>query len=127
MRKDQFEKLQGMSEKLTDVILVEVDCDNWPGANLPIEEHDKTIRGDRYWCKKNAVATVALAIRISTLVDIGKKNNTNLVGNPAAIKETEDDFDKEFKDIQKEATTLMKQLTNADAKKQFDAKLHGKA
>ena len=127
MRKDQFEKLQGMSEKLTDVILVEVDCDNWPGANLPIEEHDKTIRGDRYWCKKNAVATVALAIRISTLVDIGKKNNSNLVGNAVTIKETEDDFEQEIKDVEKQANALMKQLTNADAKKQFDAKLHGKA
>ena len=127
MRKDQFEKLQGMAEKLTDVILAEVDCDNWPGANLPIEEHDKTIRGDRYWCKKNAVATVALAIRISTLMDIGRKNSAMLSGRNGELKELEDDLDQEINDAEKAAAALMKKLTSADAKKQFDAKINGKS
>ena len=127
MRQDQFEKLQGMAEKLTDVILEEVDCEKWPGAQLSIQEHDKTIRGDRYWCKKNAVATVALAIRISTLMDIGRKNSSMLSGRNSELKELEDDLDQEINDAEKAAAALMKKLTSADAKKQFDAKINGKS
>ena len=125
MRKDQYEKLQAMSEKLTDVILEEADCDKWPGATIPIDKQDKAVRGDRYWYKKNAVATVALVIRIGTLVDIVRANSSAGDGH-AAAKETEDELDREISDAEQEAAKLMKTLTSTEARKKFAEKVNGK-
>lgn len=68
MREDQYLKLQGLHAKLVDVALNEADPDNWSGQGIPAKDLTQQDRGDRYWCKKNAVATISLAIRIDTLL-----------------------------------------------------------
>ena len=68
MREDQFLKLQALHVKLVDVALVEADPDNWSGQGVAVKDLSQQDRGDRYWCKKNAVATISLAIRIDTLL-----------------------------------------------------------
>ena len=125
MRQDQYEKLSALTEKLMDVVVAEIDCDKWPGAKIPVDMQDKTIRGDRYWCKKNAVATVALVIRLSNLTDIACKHSA-LGSGAAAVQEDEDELDNEIKNAEKAANALMKKLTDKNAKKHFDEKVHGK-
>ena len=69
MRPDQVKRLSDLAEKLADVVLVEADPDEWPGASMSPKEHDQQIRGDRYWCKKNAAATFSLLVRAQELAD----------------------------------------------------------
>jgi hypothetical protein len=68
MRQDQFTKLQTLSEKLIDVAIDEADPANWPGSGWKPNELTKEQRGDRYWCKKNAVSTVSLIERINRMI-----------------------------------------------------------
>lgn len=68
MREDQYLKLQALEEKVTDQFLFEADPTNWTGDGIAPAAMTQDQRGDRYWCKKNAVATISLAIRIGTLI-----------------------------------------------------------
>lgn len=128
MRADQFNKLQDINEKLCDVLLEEADPDKWPGASLPVEHRDAKMRGDRYWSKKNAVATVALMTRITSLVDlIRAKSNANPTGNdPAAVTDEADELDQMVIDAEKEASKLLAKLSDTSKKAEFDKRVHGK-
>lgn len=96
MRADQYEKLQALQEKLLDVFLMEADSDKWPGANLTSAEMDQQTRGDRYWSKKNAVATGGLIHRVSTLTHKIELANTGEGGGGAdEVKDEESDVDKQ--------------------------------
>jgi hypothetical protein len=68
MRQDQYEKLQQLEEQLTDAFLGEAEPAKWPGAGVDPGAMDQKTRGDRYWCKKNAVATISLVQRVGTLI-----------------------------------------------------------
>src|SRR3546814_16937371 len=68
MREDQYTRLLDLEEKLTEQFLAEADPVNWSADGLTPKDMSKDQRGDRYWCKKKAVATIALTIRIGSLV-----------------------------------------------------------
>lgn len=51
MRDDQITRLQALSERLGEVVITEVDPQNWPGADKGPTELTQQERGDRYWCK----------------------------------------------------------------------------
>jgi hypothetical protein len=68
MRDDQYLRLQALEEKLTEQFLTEADPDNWTGTGILPKDLTQQDRGDRYWCKKNAVATISLTIRIGSLI-----------------------------------------------------------
>lgn len=68
MRDDQYMRLQALEEKLTEQLLQDGDPDNWTGQGVLPKDLTKDQRGDRYWCKKNAVATLALTIRLGSLI-----------------------------------------------------------
>jgi hypothetical protein len=96
MRPDQLQRLQDLSEKLIDVVLEEADPDQWPGAGLPIAAMSKQDRGDRFWCKRNANATFALAQRVE-----------ELIGGHVGTFESDDDMEKTIQRREKEASELL--------------------
>lgn len=67
MRPDQLQRLADLSEKLADVVIEECDPDEWSGAGRAPREMTQQERGDRYWCKKNASATLSLLQRVEQL------------------------------------------------------------
>lgn len=68
MRPDQIERLVELEESLIDIYLEEADPKNWPGKGAMGDQLTKQQRGDRYWEKKNAIATVALAQETRKLI-----------------------------------------------------------
>ena len=123
MRQDQYEKLQAMSEKLTDVFLSEADPDNWPGSGWNPQQLTKEQRGDRYWSKKNAVATLSIISKIAQLTTVIQLGGGNDVP-PSA--DDEGGLDAEIRQAEKEAAKLLDGLTRASAKREFDKRVHGK-
>lgn len=113
MRQDQFEKLQQLEEKLLDVALGEADPATWPGDGIKPANMDKDTRGDRYWCKKNAVATIALAVRIQSLmarVQYTGAGTTPTDGDDDAGDDEGAHLDKEVMNAEREAKKLLKAL-----------------
>lgn len=52
-------KLSALQTELVKVLLSEADSTQWPGMATPQD------RGDRLWCKRNAIATATLLARLS--------------------------------------------------------------
>lgn len=102
MRKDQIERLDSLTEKLADVVLEEADPDFWPGKGVPLADLTQQQRGDRYWCKKNAAASMALLERLQrTVTDAtsGRRNN--------GTEETEEELEREIADAEKRAGKML--------------------
>lgn len=124
MRQDQFERLQSLSEKLTDVFLEEADSDMWPGAGVPLQSMDKATRGDRYWSKKNAAATVMLIGRVENLVGSIQLDSQAGLG-AAQVSDGESELDAEIASAEKEAAKLLDDAMNKARKTSFDKRVHG--
>lgn len=73
MRADQIERLNNLSSSLTDVALVEADPATWPGKDKKLADLTQDERGDRYWSKKNAAATLTLLIKIHSILGIAER------------------------------------------------------
>jgi hypothetical protein len=127
MRQDQYEKLQLLSEKLMDVFLAEANPDDWPGAGVPVGQLDQQSRGDRYWVKKNAVATASLLQRSAVLTGRIQAASAADAGNPEAVAEPESSLDKEIAQAEREAAKLLDQVQKKARKGEFDKRTHGKA
>lgn len=131
MRQDQYERLQKLSETLTDVFLDEAEPANWPGVGILPNAMDTSTRGDRYWCKKNAVATVSLIQRVHSLVSaiqlgsIGAGGADNAAASVSGSEESS--LDREIADAEKEAKKLMNAAIAEAKKREFDKRTHGKA
>lgn len=128
MRQDQFEKLQTLSEKLTDVFLNEGDPEKWPGHGIPLANLDQQTRGDLYWSKKNAVATLALIGRVQHLTNqIRLSGGEPLPPGPDDSEQGESGLDAEVREAEREAGRLLKEIQNGTKKAAFDKKVHGKS
>lgn len=126
MRQDQFEKLQVLHERLTDLFLDEADPGQWPGSGIALVSMDKNTRGDRYWSKKNAVATIALMQRIQSLVDVVRERSAAGDDAPEAVTQPQEDLDADIEAAEREAKKLLSGVQNSAAKAAFDKRVHGK-
>lgn len=127
MRQDQFEALQARKEQLIDVFLAESNPDAWPGAGIAPAAMEKTTRGDRYWCKKDAVATLACAMRIEMLVVAHQRPDQDaLPPAPGSTEETASPLDAEVAAAEKEAERLLDQVQRGARKAAFDKHTLGK-
>ena len=128
MRQEQFERLQALHEKLVDVFLDEADPEKWPGQGIELASMDAKTRGDRYWSKKNAVATIALTQRIQSLATVVRQASAAGAGEeaPEAVADPEEDLDRQVADAEKDAKRLLDQVQRSAAKAAFDGKVHGK-
>lgn len=127
MRQDQYERLQALEEKLTDVLIGEAEPEKWPGHGLDPGAMDQKTRGDRYWCKKNAVATISLVQRVGTLIGQIQLRGAGTTPPEAGEEGGQaDHMDEDIKAAEKEAAQLLKELQSGAGKKNFDRKVHGR-
>lgn len=109
MNQDQFERLQKLEEKLMEVFLDEADPDQWSGASQKIAVMDKQMRGDRYWCKRNAAATGVLVCKVRDLnAPPGAKGQMAVPGTDTQAEA--DEMEAELSSYEKQAEALMRQV-----------------
>jgi hypothetical protein len=125
MRQDQYNRLQALEEKLIDFAIEEADPDKWPGHGVAVGAMDQQTRGDRYWCKKNAVATISLAQRVGVLMGSVQGFGVTPAGDEE--EQQRDHLDDEVAAAEKEAKRLLKSLQSGEGKAQFDKRVHGKS
>lgn len=128
MRADQFARLQSLSERLTDVFLEEADPDRWPGRGIDLANLDQRTRGDLYWSKKNAVATLSLIGRVASLTSVIRmQGGEPLPPGPEQNGQPEEDgLDAEIREAEKEAQRLLNDIQKGTKKAEFDKRVHGK-
>lgn len=126
MRQDQFEALQARGEQLVDVFLLESDPTKWPGHGIEPTSMDKDTRGDRYWTKKDCVATLACAQRIFNLVQVIRERSVP-VDPEKPEGDVPDGLDAEIAAAEKEAKSLLDSVQRGARKQAFDKHVHKKA
>jgi len=112
MRDDQYLKLQELEEKLVPVVLQEADPDNWPGKDIIPKDLTKDDRGDRYWCKKNAAATLTLLNKVISLVERPTRGLPGLTPEVEDNGEEEISLDKEINRHERKAAKLLEEFQN---------------
>jgi hypothetical protein len=101
MRPDQRKRLEELTEKLADVVLLEADPDEWPGATKGPADLSQQERGDRYWAKKNAAATLALLERTQRTLSDAAAGGAHRGDAPG------EDLDRDIKDAERRAQSLL--------------------
>lgn len=122
MRADQIERLKDLTERLADTFLLEADPTEWPGGNKSPEEMDAKDRGDRYWAKKNAMATGGV---LRYTLDIVKTHDTGAGTLPDGV-DPDADLDKKIREAERRAAQAVNQAIDKARKRTFDAKTHGR-
>lgn len=113
MRTDQYDRLKQISEKLTDVVILESDPANWPQP-----EADEGEGGAKYfneeralhWRKKTTFATLGILMRIHALVGIMDRGRNN----PLAAEATERDTDKMIRSAEREVEKILAGIRRRD-------------
>ena len=109
MRADQYIRLQELQDELTDAFVSEADPEDWPGEGAKPSEWDQQTRGDRYWCKRNANATMTLILRVGSLLNTERSKARALPHDDPTIDVSVDaalDVDKEIAAFEKEAAKI---------------------
>ena len=101
MRSDQIERLTQIEEKLVDVFTSECQPETWPTME------DYKSRGDRYWHKKNALATLRIVGQIDHLLrDIVRADRDP---DPKAPGETEvGELERDAAKLERRARAVLK-------------------
>lgn len=100
MRPDQIERLKALSEGLADVVISEADPAMWPGAGKDAADLTKDERGNRYWSKKNAAATMTLLVKVMSIAG-------HVQGGTLPSGTTEEDLEDIQAKAEREATALL--------------------
>lgn len=112
MRADQFQRMLVLQEQLTEVYLMEADPKHLPGHDKHVTEWSRDERGDRYWHKRNAAATMSLVARIGSLIDSERRAAQTLPPEEqqAESDDVVDDLDRELSSYEKKAKAAAKKL-----------------
>lgn len=99
MRSDQLERMRRIQEDMADVFFLEADPKTFPTMDT------KEGRGDRYWLKKNASASLAIIGRIENLLALRDGRSS---GGPTGEQEANDEasLEREIKAAEKNAERL---------------------
>jgi hypothetical protein len=135
VRQDQYEKLQSLEEQLLDVFFQEVEPTDWPGHGKKPRDMTQQERGDRYWVKKSAAATLALTQRVEILIGRVQLAGAGTTpgqpvdgeGQDAEIAEATSSLDREIAAAEREAAELMRELQTGAMKARFNQHVHGKS
>lgn len=105
MRDDQIVRLQALTERLGEVVINEIDPHNWPGHGKTPSELTQEERGNRYWCKKNAAATMTLLLKTVNIAGIMNRQK------PAPDAGAEiDELDGEIAAAEREAQAIIDRM-----------------
>lgn len=103
MREDQIQRLEELRDELVETALRDADPATWAGAGKAPIDMTQQERGDAYWCRKMATATVALLGKVHNIV------STHTAPSAGAGKD-EGDLDREIARAEREAAALLERM-----------------
>jgi hypothetical protein len=116
VRIDQYTRLQSLSEKLTDVVLFEADPAQWPGDGKKPNELTREERGDRFWSKKNAAATLTILSKVVMLTGMIERHRAGEppeARDPERISQQEPDLDVEIAAAERVAQQMVERIQSS--------------
>src|SRR5690606_14047553 len=103
MREDQRIRLLEVSERLAEVTIRDADPDNWTGAGKLLCDMDQKERGDANWCRKTAVQSVALLVRVQQVL-------ADVPGKPEDKEKSEEEL---IREAERQAEAMIRRVSQA--------------
>lgn len=69
MRPDQIARLTDLQDRLVETVINDADPANWTAPGKTLADMNAVERGDANWCRKTAVQSVSLLIRVQQLLE----------------------------------------------------------
>ena len=76
-RADQIARLEALHEQMIEVVLLDADPTGWPAYGKQPMDMTQQERGDAYWCRKLAAASISLAERLASLLNDASEVDPN--------------------------------------------------
>ncbi len=105
MRLDQIARLQELSVGLADVVINEADPSTWPGAGKAASDLTQEERGNRYWSKKNAAASMTLLVKVMNITSTLTKDKD------PSLNDQEKELDQEVAQAERQALALLERVS----------------
>mgnify|MGYP000016294249 CR=1 FL=1 len=112
MRQDQWERLAELEERLAEVVISDADPQHWIGNGRRPGELTKDERGDAYWCRKQAAASISVLMRV---VALREGVQGSFIAPPAPEGGDAVNMDAELAAVEGEAQKLMDVGADSDA------------
>ena len=115
MRPDQVQRIRDLSESLADTFIFEADPTEWPGDGKAPADLSQEERGNRYWSKRNAMATGGV---LRYTLDLLKHHES---GGAPDDAEKDSDLDRKIADAERRAEAAVARVMKR-AKHGFEKK-----
>jgi hypothetical protein len=106
MTPEQKQRLETLRDDLLETAVLDADPRRWVGAGKAPVDMTQKERGDAYWCRKMAAATVSLLARVSNIVNT---HSTPSAGTP----KDEVELDGELAAAESEAQAIIDRMQKA--------------
>jgi hypothetical protein len=116
MSPENRERLKILEERLVQTVLQDANPDYWSGANVQPRNLGQQQRGDAYWCRKMAVASLTVLSKVMHL-------NSGVYD---ASAEDELEVQKQIDQATADADRLLDRLQRESGKAAFDRHLNAK-
>jgi hypothetical protein len=128
MREDQYLRICTLSEQLADVVITDANPDNWAAAGKASRDMTRDERGDAYWSRKMAAASLSLLQRVIGLTATIQRKSAEGVTQPGAVDEADGLLDQEIAAAEAEASKLLDKAMQRERKAERVAKtVHGRS
>jgi uncharacterized protein YlxW (UPF0749 family) len=111
--------MQALSEEIAEVAINDMNPKNWSAHGILPKDMTKEERGDAYWSRKMAVATIMVLTRVAAL------KNTISAGRAPEDDEEETSLDEEITKAETEAKQLLDEVQRQAKKSEFHKRIHG--
>lgn len=106
MTPEQKQRLETLRDDLLKTAVLDADPNRWVGAGKAPVDMTQKERGDAYWCRKMAAATVSLLSRVNNIV-------TTHSAPSAGTPKEESELDGELAAAEREAQAIIDRMQKA--------------
>jgi hypothetical protein len=112
VRDDQYARLKDVAEKLADVVIHDANPDNWTATGKASKQMTKDERGDAYWDRKLAAASISVLVRVYSVTGMVER-----AGDADPEAPIDDSLDKEVSAAEREAKRILSKLATVSRAK----------
>jgi hypothetical protein len=116
MTPEQLARVTTLHDKLLEVALTDADPAHWIGVGKKPSELTRDERGDAQWCRKLAIATVALTMQVQRLMQNPIVGGASVPDDPPP-EETAETTDDEISRYERAAGQVLDRMRKGDAKR----------
>lgn len=112
MNNDKYVRLKEIGEKLAETVIHDANPDNWAGTGKASKDMTQAERGDAYWSRKLAAASLSVLVRVYSVTGMVERAVAGTT-EPLAGEPGETDLEKEVAAAERTANAILERVAKA--------------